>query len=83
MARYDERKMKILEEKDLGNVNNWQGRTLVQIYSYDGGPVSIRVILEGETNRGKAYQSKIMGGLQLATFVKDILPALNEFCEGV
>jgi hypothetical protein len=81
MARgYNERKMEILESKDLGRLNDWQGRTLVQTYSYDGGPVSIRVVMEGKTQRGKAYQSKIMGGLPFVLFAKEILPALTEMC---
>ena len=77
---YSERKMEIIDEIDIGHINGWQGRTLAQTYSYDRGPVSVRVIMEGETKRGKAYQSKIMGGVPVMIFAEKILPNLIELC---
>lgn len=63
---FDESKMKIISETNIGPLDGWKGDVVVVRYQYGDNQESIKVVTRGKKKDGSTYESRLWGGVPVA-----------------
>lgn len=71
---FDEKNYEVVSERDLGQINGWNGNVRLVRYKYNNRE-SVKIVVAGET-KGKPFEWKLMSGVPVEVLAGTLLPAL-------